>query len=188
MVDENGQAMPYADIGEQLASSAVTWDDLHWIKKAWGNDKPLIVKAVHCAYDAKKAEDLGASGVIWSNHGGRQQDRVPPTLHIVEQEMPHMSNSKLDFMMDGGIRNGTDILIALSYGLKAVGLGRVTAAGIGAGGAWGLRRAFEIIDSDLQRAMRLVGLQSIAEIQQMGCEIRRKNLLSGDSHLPGFVY
>ena len=188
VVDENGQAMPYADIGEQLASSAVTWDDLHWIKKAWGNDKPLIVKGVHCAYDAKKAEDLGASGVIWSNHGGRQQDRVPPTLHIVEQEMPHMSNSKLDFMMDGGIRNGTDILIALSYGLKAVGLGRVTAAGIGAGGALGLRRAFEIIDSDLQRAMRLVGLQSISEIQQMGCEIRRKNLLLGDSHLPEFVY
>ena len=46
VVDENGQAMPYADIGEQLASSAVTWDDLNWIKKAWGNDKPLIVKGV----------------------------------------------------------------------------------------------------------------------------------------------
>jgi len=188
VVDENGCAMPYADIGEQLSSSAVTWNDLHWIKEAWGNEKPLIIKGVHCSYDAKKAEDYGASGVIWSNHGGRQQDRVPPTLHIIEQEMPHMSNSKLDFMMDGGIRNGTDVLIALSYGLKAVGLGRVTAAGIGAGGASGLRRAFEIIDSDLRRAMRLVGLQSVSEIQQMGCEIRRKSYMMGDSHLPEFVY
>tara|TARA_B100000579_G_scaffold194356_1_gene158782 strand:+ start:359 stop:1615 length:1257 start_codon:yes stop_codon:yes gene_type:complete len=188
VVDENGYAMPYADIGEQLSSSAVTWDDLNWIKQAWGNEKPLIIKGIHCSYDAKKAEDYGASGVIWSNHGGRQQDRVPPTLHIVEQEMPHMANSSLDFMMDGGIRNGTDILIALSYGLKAVGIGRVTAAGIGAGGALGLRRAFDILDSDLRRAMRLVGLQNISEIQEMGSEVRRKNLLIGDSHLPEFVY
>ncbi len=188
VVDENGSAMPYADIGEQLSSSAVTWDDLNWIKEAWGNEKPLIIKGIHCSYDAKKAEDHGASGVIWSNHGGRQQDRVPPTLHIVEQEMPHMANSSLDFMMDGGVRNGTDILIALSYGLKAVGIGRVTAAGIGAGGAPGLRRAFDILDSDLRRAMRLVGLQNISEIQEMGSEVRRKNSLIGDSHLPEFVY
>ena len=188
VVDENGSAMPYADIGEQLSSSAVTWDDLNWIKEAWGNEKPLIIKGIHCSYDAKKAEDHGASGVIWSNHGGRQQDRVPPTLHIVEQEMPHMANSSLDFMMDGGVRNGTDILIALSYGLKAVGIGRVTAAGIGAGGAPGLRRAFDILDSDLRRGMRLVGLQNISEIQEMGSEVRRKNSLIGDSHLPEFVY
>lgn len=187
IIDEDGKPMPYTDIGTQLAASAVTWDDLKWIKEAWG-DRPLIIKGVHCAYDARKAEELGASGVIWSNHGGRQQDRVPPVLHMVAQEMPLVGDTQLDFMMDGGIRNGTDILIALSYGLKAVGIGRVTAAGIGAGGPKGLRRAFEILHEDLDRAMRLVGVQSVEEIRNRGEAIRRDSMLHGDDHLPKFVF
>ena len=104
------------------------------------------------------------------------------------QEMPLVGDTQLDFMMDGGIRNGTDILIALSYGLKAVGIGRVTAAGIGAGGPKGLRRAFEILHEDLDRAMRLVGVQSVEEIRNRGEEIRRDSMLHGDDHLPKFVF
>lgn len=186
-VDDKGTPMPYADIGTQLAASAVTWDDLAWIKKAWG-DKPLIVKGVHNAEDAKRAEDSGASAVIWSNHGGRQEDRVPPTLHIVAEEMPKMARSKMDFMMDGGVRNGKDVLIALSYGLKAVGLGRVAVAGLGAGGCAGMRRAFEIIRAEFDRSMRLVGVRSVEEIQADGSAIRRRNLLIGNSWLPHFVF
>ncbi|MEM7734913.1 MAG: alpha-hydroxy acid oxidase [Deinococcota bacterium] len=187
VVDEDGNSMPYTDIGQQLAASAVTWDDLSWVKEAWG-ERPLIIKGVHCAEDARKAEDLGASGIIWSNHGGRQQDRVPPTLHMVKEEMPKLKDSSLDFMMDGGIRNGTDILIALSYGLNAVGIGRVTAAGIGAGGYAGLSKAFEILKSDFERAMSLVGVQSVQEIQEGGASLRRDSLLQGDGHLPPVVF
>lgn len=188
VVDGDGNPMPYTDIGSQLAASAVTWDDLKWIKEAWGDEYPLIIKGVHCAQDARRAEEMGATGVVWSNHGGRQQDRVPPVLHIVQQEMPLMGETKLDFMMDGGIRNGTDILIALSYGLKAVGIGRVTAAGVGAGGHEGLTRAFEILKSDLDRAMRLVGVQSVEEIRSRGADLRRECLLLGDGHLPPFEF
>jgi isopentenyl diphosphate isomerase/L-lactate dehydrogenase-like FMN-dependent dehydrogenase len=187
VIDERGDPMPYTDIGTQLAASAVTWDDLKWVKEAWG-DKPLIIKGVHCAHDARKAEELGASGVVWSNHGGRQQDRVQPALHIVAEEMPLVGDTQLDFMMDGGVRNGTDILIALTYGIKAVGIGRVTAAGIGAGGHAGLTRAFEILHSDLDRAMRLIGVQSVEEIRSRGAEIRRESRLSGDGHLPRFEF
>ena len=187
VVDEDGNPMPYTDIGTQLGESAVTWDDLAWVREAWG-DKPLVVKGVHCAQDARRAEELGASGVIWSNHGGRQQDRVPPVLHIVEQEMPLVGDSELDFFMDGGIRNGTDILIALSHGLNAVGLGRVTVAGLGAGGHYGLSRAFEILHAEFDRAMRLVGVQSVDEIHERGAELRRDPLLLGDHHLPEFVF
>ena len=155
--------------------------------RAWG-DQPLIVKGVHCAHDARRAEELGATGVVWSNHGGRQQDRVPPVLHTVAQEMPKVGDTQLDFMMDGGVRNGTDVLVALTYGLKAVGLGRVTAAGVGAGGPDGLRRAFEILSSDFDRAMRLVGVQSVAELRERGPELRRESLMQGDGHLPAFVF
>lgn len=93
VIDERGAPMPYVDIGTQLASSAVTWEDLRWVKEAWGEDLPLIVKGVHCADDARRAEELGATGVVWSNHGGRQQDRVPPVLHTVAQEMPKVGTA-----------------------------------------------------------------------------------------------
>lgn len=186
--DADGNPMPYTDIGTQLGESAVTWDDLGWIKEAWGTDKPLLIKGVHCAYDARRAEELGADGVIWSNHGGRQQDRVPPVLHMLEQEMPLVGDSQLDFFMDGGVRNGGDVLIALSHGVKAVGLGRVTAAGLGAGGYAGLTKAFEILTAEFDRAMRLVGVQSVAEIHERGASLRRDPLLVGDHHLPEFVF
>ena len=188
VIDENGDPMPYADIGTQLGESAVTWDDLSWVKAAWGDDRPLIIKGVHCAEDARRAEELGANGVVWSNHGGRQQDRVPPALHMVEQEMPLVGDTELEFFMDGGIRNGTDILIALTYGLSAVGIGRVVAAGLGAGGYAGLTRAFEILSSELDRAMRLVGAQSIDEVRTEGAALRRQPLLEGNRHLPPFVF
>lgn len=188
IIDAEGKPMPFTDIGSQLAESAITWSDLEWIKQAWGSDHPLIVKGVHCAEDAQRAEDCGANGVVWSNHGGRQMDRVQPTLHMVRNEMPKLKDSKLEFLMDGGIRNGTDIFIALTYGIRAVGIGRAMAAGIGSGGETGLRRVFEILKADLVRAMQLTGVDSIGQIQEAGASLRRDNQLHGNDYLPPFVY
>ena len=188
IIDENGEPMPFTDIGSQLASSAVTWADFEWIREAWGRDRPIIIKGVHCADDAKRAEDVGADAVVWSNHGGRQMDRVPPTLHMVQSEMPKLSDSRLTFLMDGGIRCGTDILIALSHGIQAVGIGRAMVAGLGAGGEAGLTRSFEVLREGLERGMRLTGVGSVDEIRAMGADLRCECLLQGDSHLPPFVY
>ena len=188
IIDDKGEPMPFTDIGSQLASSAVTWADFEWIREAWGRDRPIIIKGVHCADDAKRAEDVGADAVVWSNHGGRQMDRVPPTLHMVQSEMPKLSESRLTFLMDGGIRCGTDVLIALSHGIQAVGIGRAMVAGLGAGGEAGLTRSFEILREGLERGMRLTGVGSVDEIRSMGAELRCECLLQGDSHLPPFVY
>ena len=188
IIDDKGEPMPFTDIGSQLASSAVTWADFEWIREAWGKDRPIIIKGVHCADDAKRAEDVGADAVVWSNHGGRQMDRVPPTLHMVQSEMPKLSNSRLTFLMDGGIRCGTDVLIALSHGIQAVGIGRAMVAGLGAGGEAGLTRSFEILREGLERGMRLTGVGSVDEIRSMGSDLRCECLLQGDSHLPPFVY
>ena len=188
IIDDQGEPMPFTDIGSQLASSAVTWADFEWIREAWGRDRPIIIKGVHCADDAKRAEDVGADAVVWSNHGGRQMDRVPPTLHMVQSEMPKLNDSKLTFLMDGGIRCGTDILIALSHGIQAVGIGRAMVAGLGAGGEAGLTRSFEILRDGLERGMRLTGVGSVDEIRSMGADLRCECLLQGDSHLPPFVY
>ena len=188
IIDDKGEPMPFTDIGSQLASSAVTWADFEWIREAWGRDRPIIIKGVHCADDAKRAEDVGADAVVWSNHGGRQMDRVPPTLHMVQSEMPKLSESRLTFLMDGGIRCGTDVLIALSHGIQAVGIGRAMVAGLGAGGEAGLTRSFEILREGLERGMRLTGVGSVDEIRSMGSDLRCECLLQGDSHLPPFVY
>ena len=189
VIDEHGSPMPYAGIGEQLAASAVTWSDLPWIQERWG-EQPLIVKGVHCADDALQAEELGATGVIFSNHGGRQLGQAIPSLQIVAEAMPKLraAQSKLDCAMDGGIRSGLDVLIGLSYGLKAVGLGRVTAGGLGAGGHLGLTRAFELMKEDLLRSMELLGVQNISQIQKQGEKLRRESMLLSTAHLPGFVF
>lgn len=76
----------------------------------------------------------------------------------------------------------------MTYGLSAAGIGRVTAAGIGAGGRDGLTRAFEILLSDLERAMRLVGVRSVVEIREHGAEIRRENMFNSSGHLPPIVF
>ena len=188
IIDDKGEPMPFTDIGSQLASSAMTWADFEWIREAWGRERPIIIKGVHCADDAKRAEDVGADAVVWSNHGGRQMDRVPPTLHMVQSEMPKLSDSRLTFLMDGGIRCGTDVLIALSHGIQAVGIGRAMVAGLGAGGEAGLTRSFEILREGLERGMRLTGVGSVDEIRSMGSDLRCECLLQGDSHLPPFVY
>ena len=189
IVNENNEPMPYVGIGEQLSASAVTWDDIPWIKDAWG-DNPLIIKGVHCLEDAQKAEEFGADGVIFSNHGGRQLGQAIPTLQIVAEIMPKLklANSKLDCAMDGGIRNGMDVLIGLSYGLKAVGLGRVVAGGLGAGGYIGLTKTFELMKEDLHRSMELLGVQDISEIHEQGEKFRRESMVNGTEYYPKFVF
>jgi L-lactate dehydrogenase (cytochrome) len=99
-----------------------------------------------------------------------------------------MEGSKMDFMMDGGVRTGRDVLIALTHGIKAVGLGRVCAAGLGAGGYAGMRRAFEIVCAELTRSMQLLGISSVKGLRKRGAEIRRTNKLIGDAYLPKFVF
>ena len=97
-------------------------------------------------------------------------------------------NSKLDCAMDGGIRNGMDVLIGLSYGLKAVGLGRVVAGGLGAGGHMGLTKTFELIKEDFCRTMELLGVQDIKQIHDQGEKLRRKSILSGTEYFPDFIF
>ena len=128
--------------------------------------------------------------MIFSTHGGRQLGQAIPSLQIVAEAMPKLraAKSKLDCAMDSGIRSGLDVLIGLRYGLKAVGLGRVTAGGLGAGGHMGLTRAFELMKEDLLRSMELLGVQNISQIQKQGENLRRESMLLSTAHLPGFVF
>lgn len=153
-----GTPMRYAPIAAQLQQSAVTWADLEWIKKAWG-DRPLIIKGVHNIEDARLAEQHGAAAIVVSNHGGRQVDGTPATLHMLQEIVPQLkaAGSRLEVYLDGGIRTGQDVVIARACGARAVLVGHALAFSLGAGGPRGAARCFSIFKEELESTLRLLG-------------------------------
>ena len=104
--------MPYADVGVALEQSMVSWHDLRWIRDAWPG--PIVVKGIHTADDARRAVDAGADAIVVSNHGGRQLDGVAPTLRVLPEVVAAV-DGRIEVMMDGGIRRGSDVVKALAW-------------------------------------------------------------------------
>jgi isopentenyl diphosphate isomerase/L-lactate dehydrogenase-like FMN-dependent dehydrogenase len=155
--------MPLTDVAAALAESAVTWSDLNWIRELWGG--PIVVKGVLTGDDARRAIDHGAVAISVSNHGGRQLDCVPASLRALP-EVVKAVNGQIEVLMDGGIRRGTDIVKALCLGARAVLCGRAYAYGLAAAGEAGVNRAIEILRTDLDRTLRLLGCASVAELDR----------------------
>ncbi len=153
-----GTPMRYAPVGEQLKQSAIAWSDLAWIKKAWG-DRPIILKGVHNLEDARRAEKEGASAVVISNHGGRQVDGTPATLHMLQEIGPELkaAGSTMEIYLDGGVRTGQDIAVARACGARAVLIGSALAFSLGAGGPKGVARCLQIFRQELEDTIRLLG-------------------------------
>jgi isopentenyl diphosphate isomerase/L-lactate dehydrogenase-like FMN-dependent dehydrogenase len=155
--------MPLVDINAALAESAVTWADLRWIREVWKG--PIVVKGVLTADDARHAMDEGVAAVSVSNHGGRQLDGVPASLRALP-EVVEAVQDRIEVLMDGGIRRGTDIVKALCMRAHAVLCGRAYAYGLAAAGEPGVDRAIEILRVDLERTLRLLGCPSVNELDR----------------------
>jgi len=155
--------MELVDVGAALASATVTWEDLRWIRQVWSG--PIIVKGLLTGDDARHAVDEGAAAVVVSNHGGRQLDSVSPTLRALP-EVVAAANGQIEVLMDGGVRRGSDIVKALCLGARAVLVGRAYAFGLGAAGPAGVARALEILKSDVERTLRLLGCPSVAALDR----------------------
>jgi len=155
--------LPLAETQAELARSVVTWADLEWIRKVWPG--PVVVKGVLTAEDARRALDEGAAGVVVSNHGGRQLDGVSATLRALP-EIVKAVNGRAEILLDGGIRRGGDIAKAICLGARAVLIGRAYAYGLGAAGEAGITRALEILRADLERALALLGCESVSQIDR----------------------
>jgi len=153
--------MPYADVTAALEQSVVTWSDLPWIRQAWNG--PIVIKGIHAREDARRAMDEGADALVVSNHGGRQLDGVAPTLQILPEVVAAVGD-RIEVLLDGGIRRGSDIIKALCLGARAVMVGRAYAYGLGAAGGAGVARAIEILRADLIRTLKLLGCASVAEL------------------------
>jgi L-lactate dehydrogenase (cytochrome) len=156
-------AMPCGDVGVLLESTIVTWDDLRWMRDAWQG--PIVVKGVHTGDDARHAIDAGAQAVVVSNHGGRQLDGVPATLRALPEVLAAV-NGRIEGLMDGGIRRGSDVVKAIGLGAQAVLIGRAYAWALGAAGGPGVARAIEILKADVIRTLRLLGCPSIRDLDQ----------------------
>jgi isopentenyl diphosphate isomerase/L-lactate dehydrogenase-like FMN-dependent dehydrogenase len=153
--------MAYADVGGSLEKADVTWDDFAWIRDAWRG--PILIKGIHRADDARRAIDVGADAVIVSNHGGRQLDGVPASLRMLPDVLSAV-NGRIEVLMDGGIRRGSDIVKALCLGARAVLIGRAYGYGLAAAGHVGVARAIDILRTDMIRTMKLLGCSSVHQL------------------------
>jgi len=155
--------MPLVDINAALAAAAVTWADLRWIREHWKG--PIVVKGVLTGDDGRRAVDEGAAAISVSNHGGRQLDCVPASVRALP-EVVKAVNDQVEVLMDGGVRRGTDVVKAICMGARAVLCGRAYAYGLAAAGEAGVTRAIEILRTDVERTLRLLGCPSIAALDR----------------------
>jgi isopentenyl diphosphate isomerase/L-lactate dehydrogenase-like FMN-dependent dehydrogenase len=147
----------------QPHTPSMTWDYIDWVRSA--TDMPVILKGILAPEDAQLAVQRGASGIVVSNHGGRQLDGVIGTLEALPDVVAAV-NGKVPVLMDGGIRRGSDILKALAIGAKAVLVGRAPLWGLGAFGQAGVERVLWMLGAELKLAMGLAGKPTLASIDR----------------------
>jgi 4-hydroxymandelate oxidase len=141
----------------QNVDPSLTWRDLEWLHENVG--LPVIAKGILTAEDAVLAADHGCDAVVVSNHGGRQLDRAVASLDALP-EVAEAVGDRVEVLMDGGIRRGTDVAIALALGARAVLVGRPVIWGLAARGADGVQHVLELLRDELLVALALLGCAS----------------------------
>lgn len=140
---------------------SVTWRDLDWIRETWRG--PLIIKGILDREDARLAADLGADGIVVSNHGGRQLDGVPSGVRALPP-IADAVGSRLTVLADGGVRSGLDVVRMLALGAKGVLIGRAWAYALAADGGAGVTRLLETMRAEMSVAMALTGCVRTADV------------------------
>jgi len=162
-VDMSGGAMSIGRYFTEMLDPAMSWDDVAEMVRLW-NGK-FCLKGVMSVEDARRAAEIGCSGIVLSNHGGRQLDGSRAPLDQLA-EIVDAVGDRIDVMMDGGVQRGTHVLKALALGAKAVGLGRFYLYPLAAAGQRGVERALGLMRAELERGMRLMGCSSIGELSR----------------------
>jgi L-lactate dehydrogenase (cytochrome) len=153
----------------------VTWGDIAWLRSIW--PRPLLLKGIMSAEDARLAVDHGVDGIVVSNHGGRQLDGSPATIEVLP-EIANAAGGRLEILLDGGIRRGTDVAKALALGARACLIGRPYLYGLASDGQRGAELAVSLLVKELERTLILLGRSSIDELDSTA--VRTQRDLSGD--------
>jgi isopentenyl diphosphate isomerase/L-lactate dehydrogenase-like FMN-dependent dehydrogenase len=165
-------ALEHAGALSKRLDPSLTWDDVKWLRTKW--KKKLVVKGLLSAEDAKIAQSCGADAIVISNHGGRQLDFASSTI----AKLPSIRKAvgpAYCVMIDGGFRRGSEIVMALGLGASGVMLGRAYAFGLAAKGQEGVEKSISILADEISITLKLMGLESITELQETGaaCVLRR---------------
>jgi L-lactate dehydrogenase (cytochrome) len=152
-------------VGELLDSMfdpTVTFEDLAWIRDQWPGK--VVVKGVQSLADAKRLTDLGVDGITLSNHGGRQLDRAPIPFHLLPSVVKEVG-AHTEVHLDTGIMSGADIVAAVALGARYTMVGRAYLYGLMAGGEAGVDRMIQILGEQIERTMRLLGVNALEELE-----------------------
>lgn len=158
-----------AELMNEMFDPSLSFADVEWLREIW--DGPLIIKGLQNAADASKVVELGADAVILSNHGGRQLDRAPTMLELLPRVRDAIGD-RGEIMLDTGILNGADIVAAVARGADSCLVGRAYLYGLMAGGERGAQRAVDILRTEIERTMRLLGVDSLAKLDASYATLR----------------
>ena len=147
---------------DKMFDPTVTFEDLKWIRAQWKGK--LIVKGIQNIEDAKLAVQAGADAITLSNHGGRQLDRAPIPFHLVPEAVKQIGKDA-EVHVDTGIMHGADIIASIAKGAKFTLVGRAYLYGLMAGGREGVDKMLKIMESDMVRTMKLLGVKSLEELE-----------------------
>jgi 4-hydroxymandelate oxidase len=147
----------------EMLDHSLNWKDIEWL--ATITKLPIILKGIVRPDDALRAIECGAKGIVVSNHGGRQLDTSPATIEVLPS-IAEAVNNKIEVLVDGGIRRGTDIIKAIALGAKAVLVGRPVLWGLACNGSDGVSSVLELLRKEFDLAMALSGCASVKEIQR----------------------
>lgn len=164
--DELPKGVTGSSLGAYVTSlfdPALSWKDLEWLCSI--TRLPVLIKGVVHPDDARQALDYGIAGLIVSNHGGRQLDTAPATIEALP-DVVEAANNGLEVLIDGGIRRGTDVVKALAFGARAVGVGRPIIWGLSHDGENGVSQVLDILRYEIDLAMGLCGCTSVEEVSR----------------------
>lgn len=150
------------DFNAQAWDLSLSWDFFDWLRGV--TKLPLVIKGVLRREDAAKAVSLGLNGVVVSNHGGRRLDGMPASIEMLPEVVAEVAG-RAEVFLDGGVRRGTDVLIALALGARAVLIGRPYAWALAADGEAGVRKVLDLLREELLNAMVATGCARVSDIR-----------------------
>jgi len=139
----------------------ITWTDIAWIRRHW--PRKLLIKGVLSVEDAQRAADAGCDGIVLTNHGGRQLDHCIAPIEVLGQITAAVGD-RLTIIIDSGFRRGSDVAKALALGAHTVMIGRPVLYGLAADGERGVRRALDMLTTELDRVLGQLGCRSVADL------------------------
>ena len=157
-VDMSEGASSIGDYFTNMLDPSMNWNDVEDMVKRW--DGEFCLKGIMSVEDAKKAVDIGCTGIVISNHGGRQLDGSRSSFDQLA-EIADAVGDEIDILFDSGIQRGTHVIKALSLGAKAIGIGRMYLYALAAAGQLGVERSLQLMHDELERNMKLMGCSKI---------------------------